>query len=95
MICVNDILPSDKTISRHIHVLAEEYRRILSVQMKDAYLNHALTIIPDMWSDPHKKLSYLGASATFIDEQSEFHSVDLFCHIYQEEDKRGEHILQV
>ena len=92
---MNNILPTDATISKYTYELAEEYRQKFSNKIKNAHENGAVTISPDMCTDEHKQISYLGASATFVDEDFDFHSVDLFCQAYQEEDKSSERILLV
>lgn len=95
MISVDDILPSSTTVSNHIYGLANRYRATLSEQLKDAYAHGSLTICPDMWSDRHNKVAYLGVSATYVDQEYRFHSIDLFCQAYQEDDKKSENILLV
>lgn len=92
---MNSILPSAKTVSKHTYILADDYRTRLSENLKDAYESGALTVTPDMWTDPHKQIAYIGASASFIDENFDFFSVDLFCQPFTEDDKSSDNIFLV
>ena len=39
--------------------------------------NCQVSIGPDNWSDNHRKIAYMGATVHFIDDQFEYHSMDL------------------
>ena len=84
---MTNILLTDTTMSNYTYELAKEYRQKLSKKITNAYENGAVTISSDMWTNEQKQTSYVGASATFVDENSDFHSIDLFCQAYQEVDK--------
>jgi hypothetical protein len=95
MFDVNEILRSERTISRHVmtfaETLREQIKEILSIPLKE----HSLTICPDYWSDSYKKISYLGVSVVIIDSQYNYKSIDLCCKRFEYEKKTAENTLNV
>ncbi|CAF1438083.1 unnamed protein product [Didymodactylos carnosus] len=90
---VNDVLRGAHVNSIHIKSLADNYRSKMKEQLKEPYENNCITISPDMWSDKHRKVFYLGAVATYVDTDHQHHAVDLFCRPYLESDKTADNIL--
>ena len=62
--------------------------------LKESFENEAICISPDMWSDRHKHLSYLGLSCSFVDADYHYRAVDLCCRPY-EVDHSADNILAV
>jgi hypothetical protein len=75
--------------------MAKEQRKALKHVLVSAAENYQLSISPDNWSDNHRKISYMGATAHFIDNQFEYHSIDLFCAEFVEQKKTATNIYQV
>jgi hypothetical protein len=68
-----------------------QVKEMLSIPLEQ----HSLTISPDYWCDRHKRISYLGVSATFVDDQYGYKSIDLFCRPFNEKTKSAESTLKV
>ncbi|CAF4892399.1 unnamed protein product [Rotaria sp. Silwood1] len=90
---VDDILFSADTTSSQVAKLANEYRSIIRQKLIEPLSQHAVTICPDLWSDSHRQVSYLGISVCFTDENHQFFAYDLCCHPYTEVDKSAENII--
>ncbi|CAF1479470.1 unnamed protein product [Adineta steineri] len=90
---VMNIVRGGDTISRYTHSLADDYRFKLKEMLKEPFENEAVCISPDMWSDRHKQLSYLGVSCSFVDADYNYKLVDLSCRPYYETDHSGDNIL--
>jgi hypothetical protein len=89
------VLRHRSAISNHIKQLAATSRQILSSECIEPLNAQALTVIPDMWSDKHNQISFLGATITYVDATYNFRCFDLFCREYQELNKQSENILIV
>ena len=63
--------------------------------LKEPFENEAICISPDMWSDRHKQLSYLGLSCSFVDADYHYRAVDLCCRPYYEVGHSADNILAV
>ncbi len=92
---ITNIVRGADTISNHIYSLADQYRSDLKEILKEPFENEAVCISPDMWSDRHKQLSYLGLSCTFVDVDFNFKALDLCCRPYYEVDQSGDNLLLV
>lgn len=75
--------------------MAKEQRKALKHILVSAAENYQLSISPDNWSDNHRKISYMGATAHFIDNQFDYHSIDLSCAEFVEPKKTATNIYQV
>ncbi|CAF1603766.1 unnamed protein product [Adineta ricciae] len=89
-----DLLAAPTTISANIHRLAEEYRILLRSVLIEQASAGCLCICPDLWSDKHRKINYLGLIAVFVNKNHELFSVDLCCCEYNEADKTGDSVLK-
>ncbi|CAF2132255.1 unnamed protein product [Rotaria magnacalcarata] len=90
---VKNVVRGADVISDHVGSLADKYRTELREILKEPFENEAMCISPDMWSDPHKQLSYLGLSCSFVDANLNYKSVDLCCRPYYEVDQSGDNLL--
>lgn len=79
----------------HVKKLADQHRSRITKELIEPLENDAITFCPDMWSDPIRQVSYLGITATFINDQFEYRSYDLCCSPFEEEDKTSESIISV
>ncbi len=89
------LLPTDRTVKNELDRLANHERNILKKILINAAENMCLSISPDNWTDNHRRISYMGATAHYVDEQCTYHSVDLFCVEFVAEKKSAENIYQV
>jgi hypothetical protein len=94
-VMVSEILSCDRTIRNEINRMAQEEREQLKQQLIDVAQLGGLCLSPDIWTDNYRKVSYLGATAHYVDEQYQFHSIDLFCTEFKPKKKSGEEILKV
>ncbi|CAF4549315.1 unnamed protein product, partial [Rotaria sp. Silwood2] len=90
---VDQVLRGADVTAAHSSKLAEDHRARISEELLEPLENDAVTFCPDMWSDPVHQVSYLGITATFVNDQFEFRSYDLCCSPFEEEDKTAESIL--
>ncbi|CAM4847109.1 unnamed protein product, partial [Rotaria magnacalcarata] len=51
-----------------------------------------LCIIPDLWSDKHRKICYIGLSCSFVNDRFQSVAIDLCCGEYDEMDKTGKSV---
>jgi hypothetical protein len=91
----NDLLPCDRTVKNELHRLSCDMRKKVKHILVQAAKNKALTISPDIWTDNHRRISYMGATAHFIDEELTYQSIDLFCVEFAEAKKTAEHLYEV
>lgn len=75
--------------------MATNERLSLKDRLIDAVVNSGLCISPDIWSDKYRKISYLGATAHFVDRHYVYHSIDLFCTEFTAKVKTGQNIMKV
>ncbi len=61
----------------------------------EAVKHGGVCISPDIWSDKYRKISYLGATAHFVEKDGKYNSVDLFCTEFTAKKKSGENIMKV
>lgn len=94
-IMADDLLPCDRTVKNELSRIGNYKRNILKKTLITAAENKCLSISPDNWTDNHRRISYMGATAHFIDEQLKYHSIDLFCVEFVEEKKSAKNIYQV
>lgn len=92
---VNNALRSADTLSNHIYELAEQCRSELNEILKEPLGNGAICVSPDMWSDNHRKIHYLGITASFVNLDFEFKVVDLCCRPFTGDDQSGKNLLIV
>ncbi|CAF1508392.1 unnamed protein product [Adineta ricciae] len=89
---VNQVLRSAHTISSRTHELADKERSRLKELLADALQNGSLCLCPDLWTDSNQQCSYLGISASFVDDKYQLHSIDLCCHPFPNVKKTAENI---
>ncbi|CAF5014171.1 unnamed protein product [Rotaria sp. Silwood1] len=91
---VYELLRGEKTISRHVTSFAaicrEQIKELLSNPLKE----HSITICPDYWIDPYKKISYLGVSVIIVDDEYCYTLIDLCCKPSEYERKTAEYTLK-
>jgi hypothetical protein len=92
---VKNALRGADVLSDHIFQLADQSRSKLRDVLRQPFEAGAICISPDLWSDSHRQISYLGLTATFVDDQFNFNSVELCCKPYTESDQSGGHLLSV
>lgn len=83
------------TTAAHVNKLADQHRIQISEELREPLESNAVTLCPDMWTDPVRQISYLGIAATFVDQQFQFRSYDLSCCPFEEEDKSAESVIAV
>ncbi|CAF4262448.1 unnamed protein product [Rotaria sp. Silwood2] len=91
-----DIFVTPATISNNVNRLAQHYRSLIQpILIKQAECG-ALAICPDLWTDNHKKINYLGLTVYFVTSDSDFelYTFDLCCSRFNEIDKTGESVLK-
>ncbi|CAF4235567.1 unnamed protein product [Rotaria magnacalcarata] len=93
MFDINDILRCDKTISRHVVTFADAEREKLKELLSIPLQQHSLTICPDFWTDPYRKISYLGITIIMVDDKCSFNSIDLFCKPFAYKTKSAENVV--
>jgi hypothetical protein len=93
---LESLFQSRQTVSRCITDQAQKYREQLAELIKEPVKNRALAVSPDLWSDRHRQLSYLGATVTFVDSNLHFRKFTLCCRSFPVElTKTGENISKV
>ncbi|CAF4592158.1 unnamed protein product [Rotaria socialis] len=90
---INQILRSSSTISSHIHELADTERARLKNLLSLATKNGSLCLCPDLWTDSNRQCSYLGITASFVDDEYHLHNIDLCCHPFPNVRKTAENII--
>ena len=92
---INQVLRSSTTISSHIHELADNERARLRKLLASAAKNGSLCLCPDLWTDSNRQYSYLGITASFVDDDYQLHNIDLCCHLFPNVRKTAENIIMV
>ncbi|CAF1155607.1 unnamed protein product [Adineta steineri] len=90
---VANALRGADAISDHIYNLANEYRSILKDILQEPLESGCICVSPDLWSDDHKKIPYLGITATFVTKHFEYKIVDLCCKPFLGDDHSGKSLL--
>ena len=75
--------------------MANEYRSRLNEILQEPLESGAICICPDLWSDNHRKVSYLGMTASFITKQWEYKTVYICCKPFTADDHSGKNLLIV
>jgi hypothetical protein len=88
-VSAEDLLVSAKTIGNNVEKMAEHYRSLLIPVLQKQAEDGCLCIIPDLWSDKHRKIAYIGITCTFVSGQFKHQTIDLCCAEYDENDKTG------
>jgi hypothetical protein len=91
----NDLLPSDRTVKNELERMACKMRNKLKQMLVKAAENKSLSISSDNWTDNHRRVTYMGATAHFIDDNQNYQSIDLFCVEFIEVKKTADNIYQV
>ena len=92
---VEDLVVTAKTVGNNVGKRAEEYRTLLIPLLQEQAEDGCLCIIPDLWSDKHRKISYIGITCTFVTGKFKFIAIDLCCAEYDEYDKSGMSLFSV
>ena len=92
---VADVIPSRFTVSRNVHLMAEQYRKIFTELMMEPLKTNAFTLSPDLWVDQFKKITYLGVTGTFIDSEGKYRTITLCCCEFTEKEKTAVNIEKV
>lgn len=82
-------------LSDYAYELANNCRSKIRAMLKEPYEAEAVCVCPDLWSDSHKQISYLGLTASLVDDNFLFKTVELCCKPYTEIDHSSTHILSV
>ena len=91
----DDFLPSDRTVKNELHKLGCNTRNHLKYRLLEAAGSKALSISPDNWTDNHRRITYMGATAHFIDGNLTYQAVDLFCVEFMHNKKTAENTYRV
>jgi len=94
-ISVDDVLYSGHSTALHVAKLADEYRSKIRQELIEPIEHQALTVCPDLWTDPYRQISYLGISVCFVNDQNQFRFYDLCCSPFTENDKTAPSIISV
>lgn len=94
-ICAENILPSDRTVKNELVKMAGDIRNKIKDTLVKAAQNKSLSISPDNWTDNYRRITYMGATAHFIDDSQHYQSIDLFCIEFRETKKTAENIYNV
>ncbi|CAF4255945.1 unnamed protein product, partial [Rotaria sordida] len=90
---LNNTLRGADTISNHIYNLADECRTQFNEIIHEPLGSGAIYVSPDLWSDNHRKISYLGMIATFVDDKFRYYIVDLSCKPFIGDNQGAENLL--
>ena len=82
-------------LSDHAYQLADSCRSKIRAMLKEPYEAGAVCVSPDLWSDSYKQISYLGLTASFVDDQHFYKTVELCCKPYTEIDHSAANLLSV
>ncbi|CAF3249916.1 unnamed protein product [Rotaria socialis] len=91
---IDDILATPTTISNNVKKLAEYYRSLLRSILIEQAESGTLAVCPDLWTDNHKKIKYLGVTVYFVTNGYELFTFDLCCTRFNEIGKAGESALK-
>ncbi|CAF3383242.1 unnamed protein product, partial [Rotaria sp. Silwood2] len=86
---IESVIPTAKTVANNVRHLAEDYRRKLKSTLICQAEARCLNIIPDLWSDKHRKISYIGLTCAFVNTSCQLIVIDLCCGEYDDMDKTG------
>ncbi|CAF4527343.1 unnamed protein product, partial [Rotaria sp. Silwood2] len=92
-ISVDHVLYSAHSTSLHVAKLADEYRLKIRQELIEPLDNQAVTVCPDLWTDPYRQISYLGISVCFTNSQYQFFTYDLCCSPFVENNKTASSII--
>ncbi|CAF1358132.1 unnamed protein product [Adineta ricciae] len=90
---VNHVFRGEQTLSRNVFTIADDLRRRVKEIISFPLQQHSLTICPNYWTDNYKKMSYLTATITFIDNEYTYESIDLFSQPFEFKKKTPESTL--
>ncbi|CAF4659126.1 unnamed protein product, partial [Rotaria socialis] len=91
---IDDILATPTTISNNVKKLAEYYRSLLRSILIEQAESGTLDVCPNLWTDNHKKIKYLGVTVYFVTNGYELFTFDLCCTRFNEIGKAGESALK-
>ncbi|CAF4044377.1 unnamed protein product, partial [Rotaria sp. Silwood1] len=86
---VQELVVSAKTVGNNVAVMAEKYRNLLKPILEKQADDGCLCIAPDLWTDKHRKIAYIGITCTFVTDKFNLETIDLCCAEYDEHDKTG------
>ncbi|CAF1375258.1 unnamed protein product [Rotaria sordida] len=86
---VEELVVSATTVGNNVAVMAEKYRNLLKPILKKQADDGCLCIAPNLWTDEHRKISYIGITCTFVTDKFNLETIDLCCSEYDEHDKSG------
>lgn len=67
-ISAKDVLPSSRTVSRHIRDLADQVRDEMIPKVKEAINRDQCAMTCDLWTDNYRKIHYLTITSSYIEE---------------------------
>ncbi|CAF4958557.1 unnamed protein product [Rotaria sp. Silwood1] len=94
-ISASSLLPCRKTLTKEIKKNANIGRNEIKTVLIAAAHQRRLSLSPDLWSDGYKKMSYLGCTAQWVDEDWNLCTFELFCLPYRKPNKNSANIIQV
>ena len=75
--------------------MARVERERLKADLVAAAEKRRLSISPDIWTDNHRKISYMGTTSHYTDDNYRYYSSDLLCSGFTRRKKNGENIIKV
>ena len=90
---VDEVLCGAKTISSHISDLAMAEHSRMSTLLINSLQNGSLCLCPDLWTDKHQQVHYLGITVSFVDDSYGLHNIDLCCYPFPPVTKTAENII--
>jgi hypothetical protein len=94
-ISASSLMPCRRTLTKQIRKNAIIGRNEMKIVLIAAAREHRLSLSPDLWSDSYKKMSYLGCTAQWINQDWNLCTFELFCLPYRKPNKSAANLIQV
>lgn len=91
----SSLLSCRRTVTKEIKHMANVGRSKMKNILIAAAKRRCLTLSPDIWSDGHKKISYLSCTAQWVDETWNLCTFELFCLPFRKPNKTSKNVLVV
>ncbi|CAF1110190.1 unnamed protein product [Adineta ricciae] len=91
----SSLLPCRRTVNKEIKHMASAGRNQMKTTLIKAAKRRCLTLSTDIWSDGYKKVSYLGCTAQWVDENWNLCSFELFCLPFRKPNKTSKNVFLV
>ncbi|KAH7939474.1 hypothetical protein HPB52_012780 [Rhipicephalus sanguineus] len=91
-ISARTVIPHPTTVSRRVSEVANELREVVMPEIQSAMKEGRCSMTLDMWTNDHKKIAYITATAHYVSVKWELMSLVLFTSDFPPERKTGENI---